>query len=400
NKAKELVGKLNSYSGELLGAIEKQDAEELNMLQKNHESIILEMTTSIKQAQIVEAEYNIQSLQDSLNSTNQQLTHYTNLIDEGLLPIEEAQIALMIISSILNKTAAGVKIGASFSHGIPQFTVGPFSFGSTMGGEQAAKAIDMLSQAIEASGMAISSTAEVLGIYAQHKRSKQDWKLQKIIAQNDVLQIEAQIEGAKLGEKIAQRDLEIHLKQIEQGETITTFMKNKFTNKQLYQWMVSKLSSIYFQTYQMAYDISKAAEKAFQFERGFSQSEINYINQGYWDSQRKGLLAGSLLELDLHRMEKAYYQNHSRDFEITKNISLLEHDPIAFLNLKRQKICQFNLKETDFDYDYPGHYARQIKTVSLTFKAGEGQIVNAVLTQLTHKTVLQPDLKAVKYLIE
>lgn len=164
--------------------------------------------------------------------------------------------------------------------------------------------------------------------------------------------------------------------------------------------MVSKLSSIYFQTYQMAYDISKAAEKAFQFERGFSQSGINYINQGYWDSQRKGLLAGSLLELDLHRMEKAYYQNHSRDFEITKNISLLEHDPIAFLKLKRQRICQFNLKETDFDYDYPGHYARQIKTVSLTFKAGEGQIVNAVLTQLTHKTVLQPDLKAVKYLIE
>lgn len=150
----------------------------------------------------------------------------------------------------------------------------------------------------------------------------------------------------------------------------------------------------------MAYDMSKAAEKAFQFERGLSESEVNYINGLYWDSQKKGLLAGYSLDLDLDRMETAYYQNHSRGFEITKKISLIKHDPIALFELKRRGICTFALRETDFDYDYPGHYNRQIKTVSITFTAREGDLVNATLTQLTHKTVLEPDLKAIKFLID
>ena len=163
--------------------------------------------------------------------------------------------------------------------------------------------------------------------------------------------------------------------------------------------MTSKLSGLYFQTYKLAHDMAKSAEKAYQFERGLKESEVSFIGGMYWDSLRKGLLSGDSLGHDLDRMEKAYIDTNSRTFEISKNISLAELDPMAFIQLKTKGTCEFNLSEALFDYDFQGHYNRQVKTIAIEIDAGEGKTVNATLTQLRHKTVMEPDVKAVKYLL-
>ncbi|MGA9377611.1 MAG: hypothetical protein WBV73_02320, partial [Phormidium sp.] len=399
-KAKELVQKLNQFGNDLLGALEKKDAEELSMLQNRQEGVILAMTRSIKEAQLREAKETIKSLEVSLSEANNRVSHYDNLIDEGLTPTEEAQIGLMIAASIAQFTSSGLRIAAMFGSAAPDSLVGPFIMGVKYGGSNIGESLSAGAEVAENLGEGLSVTGEVLGIYANHERMVQYWQLQLKAAKSDVIQLTAQLEGAKLQENIAQREIEILEKEIEHNESIKTFMKGKFTNAQLYQWMVSKLSGMYFQTYNMAYEMAKSAEKAFQFERGMKESEVNFINGLYWDDQKKGLLAGESLGLDLDRMEKAYIETDSRGFEITKNISLLELDPIALLQLKNKGVCEFALTEALFDYDFPGHYCRQIKTLSLTFDAGEGQTVMATLTQLNHKTVLEPDPKAVKYLLD
>lgn len=99
-------------------------------------------------------------------------------------------------------------------------------------------------------------------------------------------------------------------------------------------------------------------------------------------------------------MEKAYLESDARRFEITKTISLKEIDPMAFLTLKDKQVCEFSFTEELFDYDFPGHYGRQIKTIALKIMAGEGKTVNATLTQLRNKTVMAADVKAVKYLLK
>ena len=398
-KAQELVGKLSQFGGELLGTLEKKDAEDLSMLQNRQEGIILGMTRSIKEAQLEEAKYNVTSLKESLESAKNQVKHYDKLLKEGLTSTESAQIGLMIAGSTLMTVAAIGKIATAIAYGLGKTHIGPFTSGYTTGGETVGKALESTTEALETGGDALSTIAEVIGIYAQHERTVQDWELQKSMADSDVKQITAQIEGAKQQEIIAQQEIKILEKEIEQNESIKTFMKEKFTNAQLYQWMVSKLSGMYYQTYQMAYDMAKAAEKAFEFERGMKESEVNFINGIYWDSQKKGLLAGESLGLDLDRMEKAYIESDRRGFEISKNISLLELDPVALLNLKSKGVCEFAFTEALFDYDFPGHYCRQIKTISLTFNAGKGQTVMATLTQLNHKTILEADSKAVKFLL-
>jgi Tc toxin complex TcA C-terminal TcB-binding domain/Neuraminidase-like domain/Hemopexin len=399
-KAKELVQKLGQFGNDLLSALEKQDAEALSLLQNRQEGEILAMTRSIKADQLKEAEHNHAALTESLASATHQFSHYQGLLDEGLTDTESAQIAMMIIGSALMTGAGVVKIAGAIAYGVPQFTIGPFSFGSTTGGQELGESLSKISEALESTGDGLSMVGDVLGIYAQHERSMQDWTLQKALAASEQKQLASQIEGAILQKAMAQREIEILEKQIAQNASISIYMKDKFSNVQLYQWMASRLSGLYFQTYQMAFDMAKAAEKAFQFERGIKESEVNFIRGSYWDSQRKGLLAGDGLGVDLDRMEKAYIDTNRRGFEISKNISLLDLDPLALLQLKSKGVCEFSFPETLFDYDFPGHYCRQIRTLSLTFDAGEGETVMATLTQLNHRTVLEPDPKAVKYLLD
>ncbi|MEI9806755.1 MAG: hypothetical protein WDO16_02105 [Bacteroidota bacterium] len=113
-----------------------------------------------------------------------------------------------------------------------------------------------------------------------------------------------------------ERDLQNHLASIQQNKEMEEFMVTKFTNGELFQWMVSRLSTVYFQTYTLAYELALSAQKAYQFELN---SDLSFVNFGYWDNLRKGLLAGEGLMLSLSQMEKSYLDNNRRFLEIEKN---------------------------------------------------------------------------------
>ncbi|NER88851.1 hemopexin repeat-containing protein [Moorena sp. SIO3A2] len=398
NKARELVGKLNQFGGDLLGAIEKKDSEALSLLQNRHEKEILEVTSRIKEAQLNDALENLKSLEENKRSAEGQLEHYNELINSGLLSSEQAQIGAMETAKDLHLASAILKTSASVASLIPTFYVGP-PFASTV---EPPAFNDFLSSAGDTvSGWAemFSLGGEIAGIYAQFERSLEDWILQQAMAESEIKQLEAQIEGAKFQINVARLEIQSTEKEIKQNESMKRFMTSKFSNEQLYQWMTSKLSGLFFQTYKLAHDMAKSAEKAYQFERGLKESEVSFIGGMYWDSLRKGLLSGDSLGHDLDRMEKAYIDTNSRSLEIGKHISLAELDPMAFIQLKTKGTCEFNLSEALFDYDFQGHYRRQVKTIAIEIDAGEGKTVNATLTQLRHKTVMEPDVKAVKYLL-
>ncbi|NEO53217.1 MAG: hypothetical protein F6K54_09075 [Okeania sp. SIO3B5] len=399
-KARELVSKLNSFSDSLLSVLEKKDAEELSLLQNKQEAILLDMVTLLKEAQIEEAKQSLLNLEETKRSAQNQESHYANLISSGLLTEEIVQIAMMGVAAGIHGAVAVGRLVSGLSYVVPQFTAGPFSFGVTSGGKNVGEMLARFGEAAQSGAEALSLGGEIAGVVAQYKRSKEEWQLEREIAASEIRQLDCQISAQEYSLKMAEQELLMHEKEIENNEAIALFMKSKFSNLELYNWMSGKISGLFFQTYKLAHDYAKQAEQAFIFEKGLKAGSVNYINGMYWDSQRKGLLAGASLDLDLDRMEKAYRESNSRSLEITKNISLLETDPLALLALKTKGACTFRLSEELFDYDFPGHYNRQIKTVSLAFDIGEGQNVNATLTQLSSKLVMDADIKAVKHLID
>ena len=152
-----------------------------------------------------------------------------------------------------------------------------------------------------------ATTSSIMGGY--HRR-RDDWKLQEKVAEKELKQIDKQILAAEIRKAISEKDLDNHDQQIENANEVDTFMRDKFTNQELYNWMVSQISTIYFQSYQMAYDIAKRAEKAFQHELG--DYDATFIKFGYWDSLKKGLLSGEKLHYDLKRMETGYLEKNKR----------------------------------------------------------------------------------------
>jgi len=135
----------------------------------------------------------------------------------------------------------------------------------------------------------------------------------------------------------------------------------------LYVWMQGAISKIYFDSYKFAYDIAKRAEQTMKYELMRPEFDnLNIIKFGYWDSERKGLLAGETLSLDLKRLEMAYHDNNIREYEITKHVSLQRLDPISLLNLKAKGWCEIEIPEWLYDMDNPGQYMRRIKTVAIS----------------------------------
>jgi len=397
-KARELTSRLTQFGQNLLSALEKKDAEDLSILRNTHEKAIMQLTLDIKNAQLKDSEETLDSLRVNLKSAKIRETHYNLLISSGLSPFEQSQIGLLISSQVFSTISQVFSTASSIGSYVPQLG-SPFAM--QFGGINIGQGLLGAAGAMSGISSGLSMGANMSSILGGYHRRGQDWTLQKNTASCDIESINRQIAGAEIKVKIARLEIETAKKNMKNLESVDTFMKDKFTNAHLYRWMAGRLSGLYFQTYQMALDMAKGAQKSFQFELGLKEKDISFITSLYWDSLKKGLLAGETLQVDLDRMETAYIERNKRKFEISKSISLTELNPLALINLREKRSCDFTLGEDLFDSDFPGHYCRQIKSVSLTFPAivGPNGNLNATLTQLSHRTLLEPDKEGVKYML-
>jgi hypothetical protein len=401
-RAQELVDRVRQFGADLLGVLERRDAEELSVLQVKQEGTILGLTLGVRRAQVRIADEDLAELQASLSSAEGRSDHYGDLIETGLSPAEHGQLAMMSLGATLNFVAAIFKTGAAFAYPAPQVKVGPFILGTEWGGEQVGRALDKAGEVSESSAEGLSMIGEALGVRAQHERSVEDWKLQLAIADSDQVQIGHQINAAQQRLESARQELKSLEQEIANNASTATFMRDKFTGAELYGWLSARLSGLCFQAYELAYDAARSAEAAYRFERGVRDSEAELIRPAYWESRRSGLQAAESLGMDLERLGQAYLTGNVRGLEITTKLSLVELDPVALLRLRSGGRCEFTLGEDVFDRNFPGHFLRQLRTVSVTFTnaAGEQLGLNATLTQLGSKTVLEADPKAVKYLLD
>jgi hypothetical protein len=397
-QARDLTSTLIQLGASLLAALEKNDAEQLNMLHSTQESVILNMNIQVRQNAITQLQQSIQSMQYTLDSAQYRENYYTTLIANGLNSAENTNLDAMAAGLAFNILGSILKTAASIGYAIPQ--VGS-PFAMTYGGIQVGSMVNAAAGAAEVGGEISNFIAQRALTMAGYQRRAEDWTFQQQTAAYDVSRIQEDMAGLQTQLSSAQQDLAILQKQIEQNTAITNFLQSKFTNQQLYAWMVGQLSGVYYQTYQLAYTYAMKAQLAFQMETDMPAA--NFLTINYWDSLRKGLLAGEYLMLSLQRMNVQYQTVNTRRYEIEKNISLAMTNPQAFLDLKAKGTCNFSFTEELFDYDYPGQYARKITTMSVTIPAvvGPYQNIKATLKQTFSAWVYDPTADAAtQYLLD
>ena len=385
-KANEFCADVRSLGGALLSALEKKDAEELSLLRASHEKQMLRLTREIKKQQIRELRENLKSAQVSLEMAEGRYEFYSSRKFENA---NERQHVKKLGTALEFQIAGQIFMAAAaIGYAIPNFHVD----GSTSkvvyeyGGKSIGDVATAASRILDIFHTIYSHQANMHSIQASRERRWDDWQFQAGQAKKEIKQIQKQILAAEIRLAIAEQELVNHEKQQEQAEEIETFMRHKFTNRELYHWMISQISGIYFQTYKMALEVARMAQRCYRYERG--DEAATFISAAYWDNLKKGLLAGEKLQFDLRRMEQEYLRKNTRDLELTKHISLKALDPVQLNRLRYEGKCTIQIPELLFDLDYPGHYYRRIKSMSISIPAIVGPYsgVNATLRLLKSET--------------
>ncbi|HVE74606.1 MAG TPA: hypothetical protein VNA30_05890 [Mycobacteriales bacterium] len=382
-KASELCNDVKALGAALLSALEKKDAEELALLRQSHEVELLTAMRAAKQRQVDEANHNLAGLQKYQDVVTARQQYY--LSRPFMNQFEALHLNLVGASLTPMGLQAGAEVLAAIMHLIPNTKAGaPTTMGVTYGGSNIASAIQSSGGAAGATASILSTVGSLSATLGGYQRRQDDWTHQADLATKELQQVKEQIAAAEVRVAIAEQELANHDLQVENAKEVDEYLRSrKFTSQELYGWMVGRLSGLYFQGYQLAYDVAKRAERTFRYELGLRDS--SFIQFGYWDSLKKGLLAGERMYHDLKRMDVAYLDQNRREYEITKHISLNAIDPVALLKLKETGECFVSLPEALFDLDYPGHYLRRIKSLSVTIPCVTGPYagINCTLTQHT-----------------
>lgn len=369
-KAKQYAQMVQGFGASLLAALEKKDVEDLLLLRTTHEKNILRLTEDVKKNQVKEAQYQYQAMVENQTNVSNRMDYYQGLVDTGLIPWEIAE-------QVAKWTAGSIRIGeavfgflASVFGFLPQIG-SPFAM--KYGGQELKNGTKSLQDATGTLAAIADNVAVLAGMEAGHQRRDQEWRQQLSQAKQELKQISQLVLAADVHQQIAAKELEIHEKLMDQLDELNDFYKNKFTNLGLYNFLASGLNRIYLAGYNIAYDIAKLAERAYQFER---HDNTFYIQSDNWQFDKAGLLAGDRLLQQLMQLEKKYIDNNVRVPEITQSFSLNLLDASQVVQLRQTGTCSIKIPELAFELFYPGQYRRVIKSVRITIPCVTGPYTN------------------------
>ncbi len=437
-KAKEFSNEVVSLGNALLSANEKQDAEALSRLRQTQEIEILTMVSEVKKRQVLEAQANLDTLTSGRLTARQKLQHYANQLlgkDESeipaapvltdtlsersslpgetvvnpvtssidvslvrteesgvkVIPKEMQEMAFNRAAEIVSYAANSAEVLAGILHMFPGLFVNlkPFGVGShtkITSGEQIGMAIAAGARALAGQANLLSAEAASAARMASYIRRQQDWVFQANMTAREIVQLDKQIIAAQIRHQMAAHELANHIQQTDNSKAVEQFFIGKFSNEELYQWMNDRLQHVCKEGYQLAYNMARKAEKAYRFELGIPDS--SFIQYGYFQDSFLGITAGEQLSLALKQLESSFLERNVRELELTKHISLLMLDPAALLQLIETGSCTFRIPEEWLDMDYPGHYFRRIKSVSISIPcvAGPYTTISSTL-RLTNNSI-------------
>ncbi|EHK19562.1 uncharacterized protein TRIVIDRAFT_132119, partial [Trichoderma virens Gv29-8] len=415
-KALDLCGELRGFSDSYLSIRERQDAEAMANLRAKQETGALALMGEVKRLQVQEASMAIDALEETRKSHVSRLQYYLALLGEptdhvptsktewvdfdfGIVQPNKDELrmsqeewlewTLTDQARHSNNVATCIEQNAGILMALPSLTVQiePMGVGTSSQLDASIIARGMMAGAgvIRAGAQASTDMAFRVSRKGQLVRQLQERKLQANMAGRDIQGIDKQIASQKKRIEITQAELRAHQQQAADAADTEAWLRSKYTSEKLYSWLEVQTRKLAYQVYLSALDMAKTAERATMFEYG--PRAQSFLSNAYWDESRDGLLSAQQLTAALHRMEKFYIENTAHDYELTKTISLRQTSPLALIDLRTKGVADFEIPEVLFDHDFPGHYCRRIKSISVTIPSIIGPYtgVNCTLRLLEHR---------------
>ncbi|MDR0280120.1 MAG: hypothetical protein LBJ37_19775 [Paucimonas sp.] len=374
-------------------------------LQQAHVLELSQFAIQLQEVAREQADASLLALQGTRRVVAQRHAHYEFLANENISTAERQSMDLYLSSAVTSTAAQGTEAAAGAlqlgSLIVTAFGGGAIRLGDAV--EASAKILTMVSNSTRLAG-------DRLAVTEQYRRRQQEWLLQRDQAAAELEAIDEQIEAQRAAIEMVKVQLAQAAKAEQQSQDYYRFLKTRNTNADLYQWLLSQLSTFYFQAYDAVVALCLNGEACWQYEMGDYQTR--FIQPNVWFDNYYGLTAGDALRLQLLRMESAWLKRFERRQELVRTVSLKQlfdsregtdmDWKTALAGLLAEGKVNFELTPRLFDGDYPGHYLRQLVSVSVSLPAlfGPYQDAQAVLTQVASRTVLKADVRAMNALYE
>ena len=392
-KARELTSRARELGNSLLSLFEKADAEYLAAMRARHEHEIASLTIQARQDQWRDADWQVQALGKTKENRQNDRRYYAQLIANGLINNETQYLSQTDIAQGDRAASIAMEAVAEAMDIIPDLFVGfPceetwLPVGTKLAGmfRTIARVSSILAEIASAEGSRDLTQAG-------WDRRLQEWVHRVELLDIEIEQIELQTLGAERRRAQNLRELNVQQAMAENAAEVQDFLRDKFSSHAVYLVLQKETAGLYWRLYEFARHAALQAQRAFNIERGHTAR--HFLPVEGWDNLREGLLAADRLDAAIAHMEKEYLDLNVREEELTKHISLKMNFPAQFLQLKTTGRCEFQIPEWMFDQDYPGHYMRRIKNVSLTIPAVGGPYtgVHCRLTLLASTTRIDPML--------
>jgi hypothetical protein len=451
-KAVQFCADLRPLGEKLQTAIEKKDAEALARLRAGQERNLLNLVREVRKQQVAEAAASLNGLLASREPAVVRWQHYRELLGEDttvpdpptepaefkavpdtkasgkfalvsggaiktpsldlgpigiggvtvesfdtgtkILDFEQEELESSFNSTAFSVAAAASDALAALLHLIPQGEVDgkPLGVGAGFGfgGVQLGSGATALGRVLEAVSRVYAHSSFRAGKLGSFVLRERDWVAQANQAAREIDTIHKQCLAARLRLDIAVREQTNTEQQMSDAADVETFLKTKATNTELFSWLEGEIGGLWSQAHDLAKQMARRAEQCYRFERGAPTA--SFIAPSQYTGLKEKLIEGERLYLALRQMERSYLEQDQREYEITKHVSIASLDPLQLISLKETGACVIDLPEALFDLDFPGHYFRRIKSVSLTIPCvvGPYEGVNCSLRLLRHELRMQP----------
>ena len=388
---------------DLLGILEKQDAEQLQVFKAKCDKAVVAETRAVHEMKVKSLEVEKTKIEEK-KATKQNVTKQQkamHLVSRGEEMYQKAMEKVARIQEIVEK----VRNIASATYKMPDFKYGSVinAFGGprfdieSLGGTKLAENLISAAESYAARFAQRQLDAAKTKLQAELERRKKEWLVEDEVADAEV----AEIEKEEVVNEIKVQQVEKEQKNIEReilrSEEIYDVLSEKFTNNDLYIWLEKELGKVFRQYVKTLLEVAQMAEKAYHFEiEGDSTKPSEFMAGDYWETFYKGLLAPERILLDLRRMEKAYLENDVHEMEITRPISLKELQKKAddyeindtlYANplnkIREDGACNFQLTEKFFENEFSNLSFLRIKDVQIHVKLTENASLNYLNAKLT-----------------
>ncbi|EKG38138.1 Tc toxin subunit A-related protein [Pseudomonas syringae] len=398
-RVQQAVMVLTDMGRHLMHLMESEFDTSLSVQLQDQQVKLADFTIKLQAEALNAAQAGKQTLISGKHAIELRQTFYRDQVSEGKTDLESIALHCKVDAAFMETATS-----------LPEAVKGtldalPNVFGMAMGGQKFSAPVSAAIGVAHALSRALAFASERLTTEAEYERRSRGWQLEVDLAAFEMATLNQQIVEQDILVKSATIAVEEAKAQHVAMQEAYVSMTTGFTIIPTYNWLVARMTTVYAPAYDAVLSMCLALEGAWRYEIG-DYERPQFIRTSGWNDNFRGMLAGESLQLDVLEMEAAYLQASERRINIRKTISLRSQMEIIedskwlkALQELSTKPLTFSLKAADFDRNYPGHYLRQLKHVSVSFKLQSGdpgglQNLCAVLTQTGSTTLVKPDIEA------